>query len=324
MKAILISQTGDPAVLQLTESDTRPSPGPGQVLMKIHAAGVNFVDVYHRRGRYPQSLPFVPGLEASGVVEQLGDNAGAWKIGDRVCYTGHLGSYSEYTAIDASKLIALPKGFSFEQGAAFPLQGMTANYPVNDFLKPKAGNTVVVHAAAGGVGLLCVQWAKHLGATVIATVSTAEKAAASREAGADHVIQYTSQDFAAETKRITGGLGAQLIIDGVGKTTFPGDLEAAAIGGHIVIFGSSSGPADPIVPNSLMAKSLTVSGGTLANYTRTGQDLKRRSREVIRGIQDGWLKLRVGHVFPLAEAAHAHEMLEGRQTIGKVVLTVAE
>jgi NADPH2:quinone reductase len=324
MKAIKISNYGDADVLALTETEPKPRPGAGQVLVKIYAAGVNYVDIYHRKGLYPQTLPFIPGLEASGVVEAVGEKVADIGPGDRVAYTGHLGSYSEYTAIDAGRLISLPKELSFEKGAAFPLQGMTAHYLINEFRKPKRGDTVLIHAAAGGVGLLLVQWAKHLGATVIGTVSTEEKARAAKEAGADHVILYTKQDFVSETKRLTDGRGAQLIIDGVGKSTFPGDLEAAALQGHVVIFGASSGPADPIVPNALMAKSISVSGGSLFNYVATREDLLRRSKDVLSAVKEGWLKLRIDYVLPLAEAKKAHQLLEGRKSMGKIVLKVAD
>lgn len=324
MKAVKISQYGNADVLNLSEGEPVPRPGPGQALVKIRAAGVNFVDIYQRRGAYPVKLPFIPGLEASGVVEQVGDKVAEFRPGDRVAYTGHLGSYGEFTAIDADRLIPLPDGLSFEQGAAFPLQGMTAHYLLHDFYKPGPGDTVVVHAAAGGVGLLLVQWAKRLGAVVIGTVSTEEKARQARAAGADHVILYTARDFVSETKRLTHGLGAQLILDGVAKTTFPGDLEAAAVRGHIVIFGSASGPADPLMPNSLGAKSLTVSGGSLGNHISTHEDLVRRSGSVLAAIKDGWLKLHIGQVLPLAEAREAHRILENRGSTGKIVLKVSD
>jgi NADPH2:quinone reductase len=324
MKAIKISSYGDASVLKRSYDEPKPAPGTGQALVKIHAAGVNFVDIYQRRGAYPVKLPFIPGLEASGTVETVGDKVTGLRTGDRVAYTGHLGSYSEYTAIDADRLVRLPEGLSFEQGAAFPLQGMTAHYLIHEFRKPKPGDTVLVHAAAGGVGLHLVQWAKHFGATVIGTVSTEEKARIAGEAGADHVILYTKQDFVGETKRLTNGRGAELIFDGVAKTTFTGDLEAVALRGHIVVFGSASGPADPLLPNSLGAKSISVSGGSLGNYIAGREELVRRSTEVLNAVKEGWLKLRVDYVLPLADAEKAHRMLEGRQTVGKVVLKVAE
>jgi NADPH2:quinone reductase len=324
MKAIKISNYGDADVLRLTDREQKPAPAEGQVLVKIHAAGVNFVDIYQRRGTYPVKLPFVPGLEASGVVEAIGNKVAGVRPGDRVAYTGHLGSYSEYTVIAAAKLVKLPEELSFEQGAAFPLQGMTAHYLIHDFRKPKKGDTVLIHAAAGGVGLLLVQWARHLGATVIGTVSTEEKAQIAGGAGADHVVLYTKQDFAAETKRLTEGRGADLILDGVAKSTFTGDLEAVALRGHIVVFGSASGPADPVVPNALGAKSISVSGGSLANFIAAREDLLRRSGDVLEAIKEGWLKLRIDHVLPLAEAGKAHRLLEGRQSMGKIVLKAVD
>ena len=324
MKAIMVTVYGDADVLKLTDTAPMPKPGAGEALVKIHAAGVNFVDIYHRRGTYPLKLPFIPGREAAGVVEAIGEKVSGIRPGDRVAYTGHAGSYSEYSTIPASLLIPLPESLSFAEGAAFPLQGMTAHYLLHEFRRVKPGDIVLVHAAAGGVGGLLVQWAKHLGAEVIGTVGTDEKAAAARDLGADHVIIYTRQDFAAETKRLTNGRGADLIIDGVGKSTFTADLEAVAVHGHVVIFGAASGPADPVVPNSLMAKSISLSGGSLVNFMAAGEELRRRSGDVLNAIREGWLKLRIDRVLPLAEAEKAHRLLEGRQTMGKVVLKVAD
>lgn len=325
MKAIKVASYGEPSVLQLSGNQPKPKPGPDQVLVRVKAAGVNFVDIYQRRGTYRvESLPYIPGLEGAGTVEIVGDDVKGVAQGDRVAYTGQMGSYGEYQAVDAAKLIPLPKDMSFEEGAAFPLQGMTAHYLINDYRLPRKGDFVLIHAAAGGVGLLLVQWAKHLDAIVIGTVSTEDKARVAREAGADHVIIYTKDDFVAEAKRITGGNGVQLILDGVGKSTFAGGLEAAAKYGHIVIFGSASGPADPIGPNSLMPKSLTVSGGTLFNSAATHEQVVCRSKDVLKGIARHWLKLRIGHVFPLAEAEKAHAMLENRESTGKIVLKMAD
>jgi NADPH2:quinone reductase len=323
MKAIMITAHGDADVLKLTDTASVPKPGADDALVKIHAAGVNFVDIYHRRGTYPLKLPFIPGLEAAGVVEAIGEKVIGFKPGDRVAYTGHVGSYSEYTTIAVSTLIPLPESLSFIDGAAFPLQGMTAHYLLHDFRRVRPGDIVLVHAAAGGVGGLLVQWAKHLGAEVIGTVGTDEKADAARKAGADHVIIYTQQDFATEAKRLTGGRGVDLIIDGVGKSTFSGDLEAVALHGHVVVFGASSGPADPVVPNSLMAKSISLSGGSLGNFTATKEELRRRSGDVLNAVKEGWLKLRIDRVLPLGDAEKAHRLLEGRQTKGKIVLQVA-
>jgi NADPH:quinone reductase len=324
MKAIKIASYGDASVLKLSGTEPDPKPGDGQAVVEIHAAGVNFVDIYQRKGIYPHDLPYIPGLEGAGVVREVGKGVKGIRVGDRVAYTGQIGSYGEYVAIDAAKLIPLPKKLSFEEGAAFPLQGMTAQYLIHEYRKPRKKDVVLIHAAAGGVGLLLVQWAKHLGATVIGTVSTQEKAAVAKESGADHVILYTSQDFVAETKRITGGRGAQLILDGVGKSTFAGNLEAAAPQGHVVIFGSASGAADPISPSALMPKALSVSGGTLFYFAAAHKDIVRRSQAVLNGIAKGWLKLRIDRVLPLAEAGEAHRLLESRSTMGKIILKVAD
>ncbi len=256
------------------------------------------------------------------MVEAVGKGVTTVKQGDRVAFTGQPGSYAEAIAVPADSLVTLPADLSFEQGAAFPLQGMTAHYLLYEFRRPKPGDTVLIHAAAGGMGLLLVQWARHLGARVLGTVSTEEKAKAAREAGANDVILYAQQDFVAEIKRLTNGRGADLIVDGVGKTTFAGNLEAVALRGHVVIFGAASGPADPIVPNALMARSITVSGGSLANYLLTREELLRRAGDVVAGIRAGWLRLRIAKVLPLTQVAEAHRLLEGRHTIGKLLLSV--
>jgi NADPH2:quinone reductase len=319
MKAIRVTDYGGPEVLRLQEMET-PEPGPGQARVGLAAAGVNFVDIHMRRGVYPQPLPFTPGLEGAGVVESVGDGVNTVRQGDRVDYTGQLGSYAEANVVAADRLIPLPGSFSFEQGATFPLQGMTAHYLIHEYRPVKPDVTVLVHAAAGGVGLHLVRWAKYLGAIVIGTVSTEEKARIVEEAGADAAILYTKQDFVAETKRLIGDHGADLILDGVGRSTFPGDLEAAAVRGTIVVFGAASGPADPISPNALMSRSLTVAGGSLGNYTRTREELMQRARDVITGIQEGWLKLRIDSILPLGETAEAHRLLEGRRSSGKLLL----
>jgi NADPH2:quinone reductase len=323
MKAIRITQNGDASVLQV-QSLPQPKPGNGEALVRLKAAGLNFIDIYMRTGRYPRELPYTPGLEASGIVEEIGSGVTEVKVGDRVAYTGNIGSYAEYNVVKASHLIPLPKEFSFEQGAAFPLQGMTAHYLVHEYYKIKPQDRVLVHAAAGGVGLLLVQWLNHIGATVIGTVSTEEKAKIAREGGADHIIFYTKQDFVEEAKKITGGKGVDYIIDGVGKSTFAKDLEAVRQRGWICIFGSSSGPADPIVPNSLQAKSITLSGGSLVDYLNTREEILRRARDVLNGVREGWLKLRIDHVFSLDQAAEAQRMLEGRKTTGKVILKIEQ
>lgn len=322
MKAIRVEEHGGPEVLKVDDIAPIEEPGPGQAVVRVVAAGVNFMDVGQRRGSYPREVPFTLGVEGAGVVESAGEGVANVKPSDRVAFTGIPGAYGEAVVADASRLIPLPDDFTFEQGAAFPLQGMTAHYLIHEFRKPKPGDFVLVHAAAGGVGGLAVQWARHLGATVIGTASSEEKARTAREAGAEHVIVYTDEDFVAETKRITKGHGADLIIDGVGKSTFKSDLEAVAVRGQIVIFGASSGPADPISPNALMPKSIYLAGGGLANFIRTREELMRRANDVIAGIREGWLKLNIGMVLPLEQAAEAHRLLENRKTQGKLILLV--
>jgi len=320
MKAIQITQYGGPEVLKLQDVQIG-KPAQGQALVRVKAAGINFIDIYQRRGTYPVPLPYTPGLEGSGIVEAVGEGVKNVKPGDRVAYVHEPGSYAEQTLVVADHLIPLPSTFSFEQGAAFPLQGMTAHYLLHEFRKVKKGDIVLIHAAAGGMGLLLVQWAKHLGAKVLGTVSTEEKAKLAKENGADEVILYTKQDFAEEVKRITKGHGADLIIDGVAKTTFPGNLKAAALRGNIVIFGAASGPADPISPNVLMGHSLTVSGGSLFNYILNKEELTMRSKAVIEGIQQGWLKLHIDQAYSLDKTAEAQKRLEDRRSTGKILLT---
>jgi len=319
MKAIQVSRYGGPEVLEFKDVSIG-SPGPGKVLVSIKMAGINFIDIYQRRGTYPVSLPYIPGLEASGVVEAVGEGVQNVKPGDRVAYVHEPGAYAENSLVDAKQLILLPKELSFEEGAAFPLQGMTAHYLLHEFRQVKPNDIVLIHAAAGGMGLLLVQWAKHLGARVIGTVSTEEKAKAAKDAGADDVILYTKQNVSSEVKKLTNQHGADLIIDGVAKTTFQGNLESAALRGNIVIFGAASGPADPISPNVLMKRSLTISGGMLFNYLLSEQELKMRANAVIDAIKNKWLKLHIDHVFPLQQASEAHERLEGRKSVGKILL----
>jgi NADPH2:quinone reductase len=323
MKAIQIAQNGDASVLTI-QNLPQPQPGKGEALVRLKAAGLNFIDIYMRVGRYPRPLPYTPGLEAAGIVEQVGEGVTAVKPGDRVAYTGNIGSYAEFNVVKADQLIPLPEGLSFEQGAAFPLQGMTAHYLLHEYYQVKPGDYVLVHAAAGGVGLLLVQWLKHLKAKVIGTVSTEAKAKIVREAGADHVILYTQQDFVEETKKITGGQGVAFIIDGVGKSTFTKDLEAVRTGGWICLFGAASGTAEPLAPNNLQAKSLTISGGSLFNYLNTREEILYRAAAVLKGVQEGWLNLKIEHIFPLEEAALAQSKLEGRETVGKVILKIGE
>lgn len=321
MKAIRIAKHGGPEELQVQEIP-QPKPGAGEALVRIHNVGVNFADIYFRRGiaRMPASFPFTPGIEGAGVVESVGDGVREVKTGDRVTWAGGQGSYAEYQTVKAAQLVPLPNEVSFDDGAAIILQGMTAHYLVHEFYPIERGSTVLVHAAAGGMGLLLIQWLKHLGAVSIGTVSTEEKAKVARDAGADHVIIYTAQDFAEEAKKITGGAGVDYIIDGVGKTTFTKNFDALKTRGWAVMFGQASGPPDPISPMTLFPKSLTVSGGSLFNYTLTRDELLGRAQGVFQGLREGWLKLRIDKEFPLAQAPEAHRLLENRQTTGKLVL----
>jgi|SRR5690348_4103295 len=322
MKAIRVTQYGDPSVLKLEDLE-RPKPGPGEALVHVHASGVNYADIYFRNGsaRIPIPFPFTLGIEGAGVVEAVGEGVSEVKAGDRVAYpTSSIGSYAEYQVVKVGNLAPLPDDVSFEDGAAIILQGLTAHYLLREFYSIKRGSTVLVHAAAGGMGLLLVQWLKHMGAIAIGTVSTEEKATVAREAGADHVIVYTKQDFAEEAKKLTGGKGVNYVIDGVGKTTFTKNFDALANRGWATIFGMASGPADPVAPNSLMTKALTISGGALFNYMVTRDELLGRARDVFAGLREGWLKLRIHSVRPLAQAAEAHRLLEGRETTGKLLL----
>jgi NADPH:quinone reductase len=323
MKAIVIHNYGAPDVLQL-EDVADPLPQEGQAVVRLMAAGVNFVDIYHRKGTYAAQaeLPFTPGLEGSGIVEAVGPRVTNVKVGDRVAYTGQIGSYAEKNLVRADRLIAVPESFSWQQAAAFPLQGMTAHYLMHEFHKVEPGQVVLIHAAAGGMGLLLVQWARHLGAHVIGTASTEEKAKVAKAAGADDVIIYTKDDFVAQVKQLTNQHGADYIIDGVGKTTLSRDLEACAVRGTIVHYGSASGVPDPIDPRLLMSKSLKLGSGSLQNFIRTRQELERRANDVIQGLDQGWINLRIDRVLPLKQAQEAHRLLESRQTIGKIVLSI--
>jgi len=320
MKAIRVHAPGGPEALRY-EDVPQPTPGAGQVLVKIEAAGVNFVDVYQRSGQYPVSPPLVLGQEAAGVVAAVGPAVAQVKVGDRVVYVGLLGAYAEYAVVPAEQLVALPDGVSAKQGAAAMLQGMTAHYLASATYPLKPGDTCLVHAAAGGVGLLLCQIAKLRGARVLGTVSTREKAALARDAGADAGILYTEQDFESEVKRRTGGAGLQVVYDSVGRTTFDKGLHCVARGGLMVLYGQSSGPVDPFDPQVLSRRgSLFLTRPTLAHYVATRDELLARAGEVLGWIRSGKLKLRIGHEFPLAQAAEAHRQLEGRKTTGKVLL----
>lgn len=324
MKAMRVTKAGDPSVFSL-EDVPQPKPGPGEALIRNHAAGVNYADIYMRNGsaRVPLPFPFTAGIEGAGVVESVGEGVTEVEPGDRVAYAGGPGSYAEYHVVKAATLALLPSDISFDQAAAIILQGMTAHYLVHEFYPVRAGSTVLVHAAAGGMGRLLIQWVKHLGATAIGTVSTEEKAKVAREAGADHVILYTQQDFAEEAKKLTGGKGVDYIIDGVGKTTFTKNYDALRHRGWATVFGMSSGPAEPVAPNSLMLKALTISGGSLYNFMNTHEEVLRRANDVFAGVREGWLKLRIYRTLPLEQAAEAHRLLESRVTAGKLLLQIA-
>jgi len=320
MKAIQISQTGGPEVLVPADLPT-PKPKPNEAVVQIKAAGVNFIDVYLREGRYPAQLPFVDGQEGAGVVTEIGSSVTSIKAGDRVAYTSSLGSYAEYAAVPESRLVKIPDGLSFEQAAAAMLQGMTAHYLSHSTYKLQSGETALVHAAAGGVGLLLVQMAKKIGARVIGTAGTKEKAELAREAGADECIIYTEADFETETRRLTDGKGVNVVYDGVGKATFEKGLNVLLPRGYMVLFGGSSGAVPPFDLIKLSQKgSLFITRPTLVHYTLTREELEWRANDVLGWIAAGELKIRIHKAYPLEEAAQAHRDLEGRKTTGKLLL----
>jgi NADPH2:quinone reductase len=320
MNAIQITENGSADVLVLRSVPT-PQPEPGKVLVRIHAAGINFVDVYVREGRYPGGLPAIMGQEAAGEVESVGEGVTGFKPGDKVAYCHIMGAYAEYAVVPVSRLLHIPDGLSYQQAAAGLLQGMTAHYLALSTYPLKAGETALFHAGAGGVGLLFTQIAKKIGARVITTVSTEEKAALSREAGADEVILYTQQDFLAETKRLTDNRGVDVVYDSVGKTTFDSSLQCLHQRGMMVLFGGASGPVPPFdLMRLTQSGSLYITRPSLNAYITTRSDLEARAGEVYRWIADGSLKLRIEHLYPLAEARQAHLDLESRKTTGKLLL----
>jgi NADPH2:quinone reductase len=320
MKAIQVNQVGGPEAMELVDLPV-PQPKANEAVVKLAASGVNFIDVYFREGRYKAPLPFVLGQEGAGVVTAAGAEVKSFKVGDRVAWSGLLGSYAEYAAVPADRLVPIPQGVSDHQAAAAMLQGMTAHYLSHDTYPLKRGETALVHAAAGGVGLLLVQMAHNIGARVIATVSTEEKAKLAREAGADEVILYTQADFEAETKRLTGGKGVEVVYDSVGKTTFDKGLNILRPRGMMVLFGGSSGAVPPFDLVTLAQKgSLYVTRPTLFAYMATREELVARSSAVFGMIAAGKLKLRIEYNYPLAEAQRAHRDLEGRKTTGKLLL----
>jgi NADPH2:quinone reductase len=322
MKAIQVSKVGGPEVLTVVDLPV-PTPKPNEAVVQIKASGVNFIDVYFREGRYPASLPFVDGQEAAGVVTEVGSDVTLVKRGDRVAYTSALGSYAEYAAVPESRLVKIPDELDFEQAAAAMLQGMTAHYLSHSSYKLQSGETALIHAAAGGVGLLLVQMAKRIGARVIGTVGTEDKAQLARDAGADEYIIYTEKDFETETQRLTDGKGVHVVYDGVGKDTFDKDLNVLRPRGYLVLFGGSSGAVPPFDLIKLSQKgSLFITRPTLAHYTAAREELEWRANDVLQMIVRGDLKLHIHKVYPLAEAEQAHRDLEGRKTTGKLLLSM--
>ena len=320
MKAIQVAQTGGPEVLTVVDLPV-PEPKAGEALVRLHAVGVNFIDVYFREGRYPAPLPFVNGQEGAGVVTKLGEEVTVVKVGDRVAYVGQVGSYAEYAVVPASRLIRIPDELGFEQAAAAMLQGMTAHYLCRSAFPLKAGETALIHAAAGGVGLLLVQMAKNISARVLTTVGSLEKADLAKTAGADEVIIYTEADFETETLQLTAGRGVDVVYDGVGKSTFEKDLNVLRPRGYLVLFGGSSGAVPPFDLIKLSQKgSLFITRPTLAHYTLTREELEWRANDLIQMIVSDALRLRIHKTYSLSEAELAHRDLEGRKTSGKLIL----
>lgn len=320
MKAIQVARTGGPEVLCYKDVPD-PDPGPGEVLVKIDAIGLNYIDTYHRTGLYPLDLPFIPGLEAAGTVAALGTDATDFRVGELVAYAGVPGSYAELVAAPQDRLVRLPDGVDAVAGAAAMLQGMTSHYLVHSTCNVLEGDTVLIHAAAGGVGLILVQMAKMRGARVIGTVSTEEKAQLARDAGADEVIRYTEQDFEAEVKRLTDGRGVHVAYDSVGKTTWEKSMNCLCPRGYLVLFGNASGPVPPVDPLLLSRLgSIFLTRPTLVDYTANREELELRAGDVLGWIQSGKLNLRIDRTLPLSDAREAHRLLEGRRTTGKVLL----
>ena len=321
MKAIQVSQSGGPEVLTLVDVAI-PELKPNEALVQIKAAGVNFIDVYFREGRYPAPLPFINGQEAAGVIVEVGTDVTTFKPGERVAYVGRLGSYAEFASVPAAQLVKIPDELDFDQAAAAMLQGMTAHYLSRGSYPVKQGDTVLIHAAAGGVGLLLVQLAKRFGARVIATAGTGAKAQLASDAGADEVIVYTQQDFETETRRLTNGQGVHAVYDGVGKDTFEKDLKVLRPRGYLVLFGGASGAVPPFDLMELTKHgSLFITRPTLKDYIATREELEQRANEVLQMIVRGEFRLRIHKKYPMAEAQQAHRDLEGRKTTGKLLLS---
>lgn len=318
MHAIVARHAGGPEVLELAERD-RPEAGPGQVVIRVGAAGVNFIDTYKRSGVYQVPFPFTPGSEAAGTVTSVGAGVTDLAVGDRVATAEGFDCYAEYAVLPADAALPIPDGLDDQTAAALPLQGMTAHYLMNSTFKVESGQTVLLHAGAGGVGLLLIQLLKARGAQVITTVSTDEKEQLAADAGADHVLRYDG--FAAKVRDITGGAGAHVVFDGVGKDTFDGSLESLRIRGTLVLFGGASGPVPPVDPQRLNAGgSLFLTRPTMASYLLDADERRWRSGEIFAAAANGSLKVRIGASYALAEAGQAHRDLEGRRTTGKVLL----
>jgi NADPH2:quinone reductase len=320
MKAIRISETGGPEVMRYDEVQ-EPVPGSSEILVEIEVTGVNFIDTYHRQGLYPLELPFTPGIEAAGRVVDWGSDVEGFEQGDRVVFCLSLGTYAELAVVEAWKVIRLPKGVDPKLGVTAMCQGMTAHYLITDSFQLGKGDRALVHAAAGGVGLLLVQMAKRFGAVVIGTVSTEEKKQAALEAGADHVILYNEEDFEQAVSNWTDGAGVDVVYESVGKSTFEKSLNCLRPRGYMVLFGQASGPVPPLDPQILSQKgSLFLTRPNLAHYVRDRAELEKRAADVLDWIESGELEVTIGRTFPLAEAVTAHRALEGRETSGKVLL----
>ena len=320
MQAIQILTTGSADVLTLRDLPT-PTPGPGEALIRIEASGVNFIDTYFREGRYPAKLPYTLGQEAAGIVESVAADVTEIKPGDRVAWCGIPGTYAQYAVAPAARLVPIPEGVSFNDAAAALIQGITSHYLTHSTYAIQPGDEVLIHAGAGGTGLLFIQIAKSLGARIITTVSTEEKAALASEAGADEIILYTKEDFAAKVKQLTNGHGLPVVYDSVGKTTFEQSLQCLQPRGLMVLFGGSSGPVPPfdLIRLSTMG-SLYVTRPTMKDYIATTAALRARTNDIFDAIAKGTLKLRAEHIYPLTEAAQAQRDLESRKTTGKLLL----
>jgi NADPH:quinone reductase len=320
MLAIQATKAGGPEVLEAADLPIA-EPGSGQIRIRHHAIGLNFIDTYQRSGLYPMRLPAVLGQEAAGVVDAVGAGVNGWVKGDRVAYSGQMGAYAVFHVVQAERVLRLPHAISFETAAAALLKGMTAEFLLHRCYPLKAGETILVHAASGGVGTILVQWAKAIGAVVIGTVGSATKADLARDNGCDHVIFYRDEDVPARVREITEGQGVRVVYDSVGKDTFEGSLASLGRRGLFVSFGNASGPAPAVEPRRLMqAGSLFLTRPTLYDYTATPEDLAASAAALFEVIASGTVKIEIGQTFPLSEARRAHEALEGRETVGASLL----